>query len=122
MDVFTSTPIMTRISILIFIVSQLSACAVYPAIDNEAENTCDVFTRQLTLDITDVDVNVCGNINNGSSILVCLGVSGAFFVTSAVVSGSVVVVGNTVNFLEQQGRCDDSYLRRKVEEHAELFN
>ena len=113
---------MLRFLVILVIISQIGACAVYPSLDTEAETTCDVFTRQLTLDMTDVDISVCGNVNNGSGILICLGVSGAFFVTSAVVSGSVVVVGNTVNFLEQQGRCEDSYLRRKLDEHAELFN
>ncbi|WP_283788151.1 hypothetical protein QNI23_002830 [Bermanella sp. WJH001] len=31
-----------------------------------------------------------------------------------VVSGSVVIVGNTVHFLEKQGSCDDSFLNQQV--------
>jgi len=36
--------------------------------------------------------------------------------SSIVVSGSIVLVGNTVHWLERQGTCEDGYLKQKVGE------
>ena len=104
-----------RITILI-ILFQLNACAVYPKFDTEATPQCDVFSRQFTLDMA-VNDNACNKADNGGEMLLCLGVAGVFFTASAVISGSIVIVGNTVHFLEQQGRCENSYLRRKLDQH-----
>lgn len=108
---------MIRFITLFLIVAQLTACAVYPKFDKEATPQCDVISNQFTLDIA-TDGNACSKADNGGELLLCLGLAGVFFTASAVVSGSIVMVGNTVHFLEQQGRCENSYLRRKIDQHV----
>ena len=44
---------------------------------------------------------------NDECLLVALGVAS----TSYIVSGSIVVVGNTVHWIEKQGRCEDRFMR-----------
>lgn len=42
-------------------------------------------------------------------------------VTTIVLSGSIVVVGNTVHWLERQGKCEDGYLKQKTDEFKRLM-
>jgi len=107
---------MFRFISIVLIFMQLSACAVYPKFDKEASPQCDVFSKQFTLDMA-IDDETCTKANNGGELLLCLGLSGVLFTATAVISGSIVIVGNTVHFLEQQGRCENSYIRRTLDKH-----
>ena len=112
---------MQRLISIALILVNLSACAIYPKFDNDANPQCDVFTRQFTLDIA-IDDKTCTKSDNGGELLLCIGLSGVLFTASAVISGSIVIVGNTVHFLEQQGRCENSFLRRKLDKHLNKIN
>jgi len=52
---------------------------------------------------------------------ICLASLVASASSSIVVSSSIVLVGNTVHWLERQGRCEDGYLKRKVDEFKRLM-
>lgn len=41
---------------------------------------------------------------------------------SLIVSGSLVVVGNTAHWLEQQGKCEESFINTKKEELKQAFS
>lgn len=81
----------------------LSSCAVVPKFSDKTDD-CELFTREFTLDIATIDGLQC---DNESCIALILGVG----TVTAIVSGSIYLVGNTVHFLEKQGRCDDSATR-----------
>lgn len=55
-------------------------------------------------------------VSNGDPLSVVVLGSVVFGVTT-VVSGSMVVMGNTIHYMEAQGRCDDSFLNTQVLDH-----
>lgn len=79
-----------------------AGCVFYPrqADLNDAPD-CKVISRQLELDMTVLSNFSCGN----GDPLACVAVIGALGAGSAAVSGSVVVVNNTLHWLEKKGRC-----------------
>ena len=85
------------------------ACIVFPKVDESAEPICDLVTRQLTLDMASANLD-----NVSCEEEACAVVLIAPFVVSSLVSGSVYIVGNTVHWLEEQGRCDESLVRQTL--------
>lgn len=80
----------------------LSGCVFYPKI-HEQQNyaqQCPMTTRQLTLDYDLINAFDCGD-NADACLIIAVGAPAATFV----VSGSVVVIGNTLHWLEYQGFC-----------------
>lgn len=96
----------------------LSACVFYPEIKQEQPNQkCTLFTPKWQLSNQQIqDFQVCDarymDDEEFATCLVALGV--VLPVTSAIVSGSFVLFGNTLNWLEYQGKCDESFLRQSV--------
>ncbi len=107
---------------LLMMLIVIQGCAVYPKVNKSVDyKRCNLLSRSYTLNVTDKPV-LNPQSNNGG-IVGELVVAGVFLGATAVVSGSLVIVGNTVHFLEKQGRCEDSYLNRKIAEHVEpLFD
>ena len=107
-----------RASLIIFISLLLSACVFYPEIKQEQPNQkCTLFTPKWQLSNQQIqDFQVCDarymDDEEFAACLVALGV--VLPVTSAIVSGSFVLFGNTLNWLEYQGKCDESFLRQSV--------
>lgn len=66
---------------------------------------CNIVSRKMVLD----NVQTVGVVN--CSHRECLAVILGVAVASMIVSGSIVVVGNTVYWLEKQGRCVEAKLR-----------
>lgn len=88
----------------------LQACFFYPKVSPQQTASCDVSTRQLTLDVGVLDLSsTSGDIDDLMAVVVVIGG------VSAVVSGSIVLVGNTVHWLEKEGRCEDGDIRLAVE-------
>ena len=71
-------------------------------------NDCQLVTKKWSLESKKADI--LGRVDG--EILVAIG---AVAVGSLVVSGSVVVVGNTIHWLEQQGSCNDSITQKTVD-------
>ncbi len=81
----------------------LSACVFVPRTTTVYDHDCQVHARQMEL--APVQIAVLGGChNNECSVL--LVAAGATAAASAVISGSIVVVGNIVYWFEKQGRCN----------------
>ncbi len=80
----------------------LQACVVVPRTDSVYDQDCQMQRRQMTLEVQQIGA-FGGCVNEGcTALLVATGVVAA---ASAVVSGSIAVVGNVVYWIERQGQC-----------------
>jgi hypothetical protein len=80
----------------------LSACIVVPQTRETYDPECRVLTRQVTLEAA-----VLGQFHScqGRGCELVLVSAGVVTAASAVVSGSIALVGNVVYWFEKQGRC-----------------
>ena len=81
----------------------LQACVVVPRTTQVFDEGCRIHTRQMALELEQV-AHIGGCANQGCVTLLLA--AGVVTAVSAVVSGSIVVVGNVVYWFEGQGRCD----------------
>ena len=90
----------------------LAGCAVYPkTVYDPDDQRCDLSSRKMRLEGATFQTQCTAG---GAGCIL----GGVFIVAaSTLVSGSIVVVGNTVHWLEKQGKCDDSYLNQKIFQH-----
>lgn len=80
----------------------LQACVVVPQTREVYDADCRTMTRQMTLETSAVGgFQSC----SGDACKLVLVATGAVTAVSAVVSGSIAVVGNVVYWFERQGRC-----------------
>jgi hypothetical protein len=91
--------------LILSLVFALSACVVVPVVDkNEfVSSTCKTYTKSMKLDVVVANRGICGDEY-------CLAAALVVFAGSAIISGSIVLTGNTVHWLEYQGTCSDGYL------------
>jgi hypothetical protein len=86
----------------LIVAASASACVVVPVVDMRADVSCDLTTRQVTLDVQ--QIAALGGCY-GDACLAQLVVGGVVFATSLVVSGSVAIVGNTLHWIERVRKC-----------------
>lgn len=80
----------------------LGGCVYFPNTTTVYDEKCQTYQRHMTLEVQQVGTFVgC----HGEACVGVLVVMGAVSASTAVVSGSVVVVGNAVYWIEKQGRC-----------------
>lgn len=92
---------------LILLITLLASCVFVPheSRDQYRSDGCKVSSKKLVLDI---EVIHTGHACRGSSedLTICLVTYGVIIpVGSFVVSGSVVIVGNILNWIETKGSC-----------------
>ena len=80
----------------------LQACVMVPRTVERYDAECRTQARHMVLDA--VQVGSIGSCSNQGCAAIAT-VAGITAAASAVVSGSIVVVGNVVYWLEKQGRC-----------------
>jgi hypothetical protein len=80
----------------------LQSCVVVPQTREVYDSECRTLTKQVTLE-TAVIGRFAGCSNEGCAAL--LVATGAVTAATAVVSGSIALVGNVVYWFERQGRC-----------------
>ena len=86
----------------VLLVLALQACVVVPATREVYDPECKVMKRQMTLEMAAVgSFQSCG----GDACKAMLVAMGAVTAATAVVSGSVALVGNMLYWFERQGRC-----------------
>jgi hypothetical protein len=107
-----------------FLALSLSACIYVPVVDESKESpaACETFTKHMSMQnlrdmeardtrgrSIDIPINIGGGCNSecAAAILAAVVVVSA---GSAIISGSIVLTGNTVHWLEYQGTCSDGYL------------
>jgi len=83
----------------------ISACVYYPKRVEVYDSDCNIKTRKLTLGV--IGSNSVPNCNGGNAGA-CLAAIAAVGPVTAVVSGSIVVIGNTLYYMEKEGRCAPS--------------
>ena len=104
---------MIKILNSLLILSLLQGCVAYPKETFRKDyERCDLVSREyhLTMNRGGLKMLMEGTLDPLQA-LVLAGLSAS---VTIVVSGSVVVVGNTVHFLEKQGSCDDSFLNEQI--------
>ena len=80
----------------------LGGCVYFPNTTTLYDEKCQTYQRHMTLEVQQIGTLMgC----HGDACAAALVVMGAVSATTAVVSGSVVVVGNMVYWIEKQGRC-----------------
>jgi hypothetical protein len=85
-----------------------SSCAFFPSSSGKQDysNECDMNTKKLHLEkIGDSDFCLKGDRLNEKELISCLMIGGFIGSTSAIVSGSIVLIGNTIHWLEYQATC-----------------
>ncbi|QDX80514.1 hypothetical protein B9N43_04150 [Denitratisoma sp. DHT3] len=96
------------VAAIVLLAPLLTSCIYLPHTEVTVDPECGVLERKMHLTVTEVALyGRC--VNEGCvALLVSAGAASA---ATAVVSGSVVVAGNAVYWLEKQGRCLRERLR-----------
>ena len=98
------------------------SCAFVPKISHEQKYTenCKMFTKNLTLSATKIEGELCNDTKNNNNLVACLMIFGVIVPASSfVVSGSIVLVGKTLHWLEYQGRCEEGIISRNLDKQRE---
>ena len=94
----------------------LSSCMFVPKTTTEPDQQCKLVTKKVTLELKEVKGNIFRGCNNPSCIIVAPLAAGVVLPAgSFIVSGSIVAVGNTIHWIEGQGRCDESETRKSID-------
>lgn len=99
-----------KVTLIAVLALNLAACAFVPKVEHSqtyAKN-CEMYTKELTLDAISLGGLDCGGNTS------CVAVAGLIPVTTFLVSGSIVLVGNTVHWLEYQGSCDEGLVQSGI--------
>jgi hypothetical protein len=84
------------------VVPLLAGCVVVPQTTYGYDPECRMVSRRMELQAVQVAA-IGGCSNEGCAVL--LAAAGVTAAASAVVSGSIMVIGNVVYWMEKQGRC-----------------
>jgi len=105
---------------------KVTGCVYVPKTDtDEDDEKCQLKTRSLTLDVynltpeytaaaDDMHQLIQGNCTEAECLLIVLLTPIAISAGSFIVSGSIIVAGNTVHWIEKQGKCDDSATNKAI--------
>lgn len=83
----------------------LSGCVYTPQLVTRYDEDCDIEFRQLALTIQQMQAINPGTSCSGKECLALLTAQILLVPASAIVSGSIVLVGNTVFWMQKEGRC-----------------
>jgi len=88
-------------------ISLLSSCVFVPKESEKQKyaDNCHMYTKQLTLSAQEIKGHLCTSDDSAEACLMVYGV--ILPVSSFVISGSIVLIGNTLHWLEYQGPCND---------------
>ena len=110
-----------RIIILILFNLLFVGCFVPKPVQEKGQQ-CELATKKLTLEYPEGEIGLTLDAIMSTGLVGChtpecllvpLGIL-AVPVGSFIVSGSIVVLGNTIHWIERQGRCEDSAIRAAV--------
>jgi len=103
-----------KLIVLMLTMSMLSSCAVVPTFtDKNIPQQCDIFTKEVELDIVSGFLEPTDSCSDEGCVTGLI-VMGGFFASSAIISSSIYLIGNTVHYLEKSARCDDKLIKQQV--------
>lgn len=101
---------------LIMLSLGLSSCVYVPVVDepDAASSSCKTYTKSMSLNAIEMRGNIVQQpgCNNGECAATALAAVVVVTAGSAIISGSIVLTGNTLHWLEYQGTCSDGYLNK----------
>lgn len=102
----------------IFLVAfAVSSCTFVPAVMDDPDNAaCNLVTHKRGLALHDIGEGNC-QVYTAEDALACLGVALVYSTATVVISGSLVLVGNTIHWLEKQGKCPQEVINQQTHEH-----
>jgi len=101
----------------------IGSCLVLPKTENGSNEKCKLVTKSWTLEVHELGKQnscdaKCGDFVKGvvecSKGEDCIKMIAVVSVGWTVVAASVVGVGNTVHWIEKQGRCEEKTLRNSI--------
>ena len=98
----------------------LNGCAYYPTAAKHQKEDCQLFTKQLELEESQTKGNVqvqCSGKGCEAVLLASVVVPAGSFI----VSGSVVLVGNAIHWMEREGTCEDGFVKQQMNNFLNLF-
>lgn len=95
---------MRKICLFTFFLVFLNACVFIPKKlpNNTAPNSCQMVNKEYTLEAEQV-VNFGAHCDSGACLIALLGIP----VLSLVVSGTIVLIGNTIHWVEYYSSCEN---------------
>ena len=116
------TAYFTRYVSLLLIMLLMQSCIVLPKTVPKEDQECLLVTKSMTIDYytspdmideaVDEMVHALASDCHEPECLLLFAPIIAISAGSLVVSGSIVAAGNTIHWIEKQGRCDDSVTRQ----------
>ncbi len=113
-----------RIVSLLLIMFLMHSCIVLPKTVPQEDQECLLYTKSMTIDYytspdmideaVDEMVHALASDCHEPECLMLLAPLVAISAGSLVVSGSIVVVGNTIHWIKKQGRCNDSITKQAI--------
>lgn len=96
-------PLRRAIPLALLMCALVSGCMIVPHTTATYDPECRVVEKHISLAAQEVAaIGICRNSSECAGLLAFYGVAAA---ASAVVSGSVALVGNVAYWLEKQGQC-----------------
>ena len=91
----------------------LSSCAVVPKVSQDPDNErCKLSTNKMDPDI--IGNTNCAKTGTPKEVVGCLALAAGAITVTGIISGSIVLAGNTIHWIEKQGKCEDSALNTYV--------
>ena len=116
--------ILLRVVLVLLIMFLMQSCIVLPKTVPREEQNCVLLTKSMTIDYhtspdlideaVDEMIHALASDCHEPECLLVLAPLVAISAGSFVVSGSIVVAGNTIHWIEKQGRCDDSITQQTM--------
>lgn len=97
-----------RIFVVLVFSMLISACIALPATKENENSNCDLVSHEMYVDTVVLGMpDFSKSEGNGEAELLVIGTGLAIYSVSWVISGSIVLIGNTILWLETKGKCDE---------------
>lgn len=101
-----------KLVIFILVTFLVSSCTFVPRVTHDPDNPrCRLVTKKRSLRL------IVPRVSTVCQDQYCFALAVVYTAATGVVSGSIVLVGNVVHWLEKVGKCDDSFLNQQIFNH-----
>lgn len=97
-----------QILLNIILILLLSSCTYIPVTVDNKKDQCEMVSKKFELSVTDIKGIRCHGGEDCLLMLVTVPLG------SLIISGSIVLIGNTIHWLEYQSTCDEGFLRKSI--------